>query len=338
MDFTQIWKVITTFVNALVDSWFVFFSLLGVAIFVSHFFVTDEFWKDVLFSTGSLIVVSGGFSAMTRWLSVHGLVKNALENILYNGDSLKDKDKFDELWNKLVSVSLEEYMPSLEPHIHKEFLRDYLPSENEIYYKEYHQSFDVYWKDKAQRIIKIIEKTDITLYTGNEREHGLPYFMTADHPDSIDLCYKINTLKIDTNDKLDHVEYDSDTKDGVTTKKVSYKLKISGKKEYRYFRNMERHIRLDYEPFIVLGSGWHTYKPKVTVNCHDQDIKAYFTSTGTIKDFVTVDGENNSHYMKEEYPELMMKAQGYSIYFASKQYAIIKKLLSYNQIEVRYDN
>ena len=315
MDWNQTWTVIKTFFKSLIDSWYVFFTLLGIFIFGFSFFIPDELWSKVLFSSGSLMVVSGGFSAMTRWLSVHGIVKKELQNILYGNSYLKEN--FNQIWDKLVTITVDEYMPSLGPHLHKEFLREYLPSEKEIFYKEYHQVFDVYWEDKANKIIKVLEKTDITFYTTNSETHRLPYKFSADFPKDKNLNYKVETLKIDGECRLSDVHSETNTIEDTCYNEISYDLEISGKKEYRYFRKMSRLICLDYEPFIVLASGKHTYKPKVTVNCHDRGIKAYFTSTGTLRNFVTIDGQNNSAYMQEEYPDLMMKAQGYSIYFAA---------------------
>jgi len=318
MDFNQIWTVVKAFLKSLIDSWYVIFTILGVFIFISSFFIPDELWKTISYSTGILIVVSGSFSAMTRWLSIHGIVKKELQNILYGSTYLKDKDNFNLVWDKLVTIAVDEYMPSLGTLLGKEFLREYLPSEKEIFYKEYHQVLDVYWEDKSKKIIKVVEKTNITFFTTNTETHNLEYKFFADFPKEKNLNYEVETLKIDGACMLSDVIFETSEKDNTCYTKISYDLKVSGKKEYTYFRKMSRLICLDYEPFIVLASGKHTYKPKVTVNCHDSGIKAYFTSTGTLHDFVTIDGQNNSAYMQEEYPELMMKAQGYSIYFAAE--------------------
>lgn len=319
MDTKQIATLAKTFVNSMIDSWFVIFSIAGVMVFAASYVVSfppESYWTDTLRASGALILASGSFSAMTRWLSVHGIVKKELHNILYGNDYLKEQRNFNHVWEQLVAASVNNHMPSLAPHLHKDFLREYLPSEKEIFYKHYQQSFDVYWQDKDNRIIKVIEQCDITLTTSSSDDHFLPYTLEAEYPVGKALSYKVQTLKIDGKCKLGKVKHDKSEHEGVTKDKISYRLKLTGKTEYKYYRKMERLIYLDYEPFIVVGSGWHTYKPSITVNCHDEGIKAFFTSTGTLKGFTTIDGANNSRYMKEEYPELMMKAQGYSIYFA----------------------
>lgn len=318
MELQQVWTVVKTFLKSLVDAWYVFFSLLGVVVFASSHWIVDPLWQNILFSSGSLIVVSGGFSALTRWLSVHGIVKKELQNILFSNDYLKDADRFDTVWNKLVTLSISQYMPSLDTHLQKDFLREYLPSKHELFYRKYHQSLDIYWHDKANKIIKVIERSDITIYTTNAEPHILPYRLTAEFPTRMNLEYTIETLKIDGIDRAFEAVEQSQTTKHITTKEISYQLQLTGKKEYRYFRKMTRFISLEHEPFIVLSSSWHTYRPRVTINCHDREIKAYFTSTGTMQNFATIDGKNNSEYMEEQYPALMMKAQGYFIYFAAK--------------------
>lgn len=318
MELQQVWTVFKTFLKSLTDAWYVFFSLLGVVIFVSNYFVSDPLWQKILFSTGSLVVVSGGFSALTRWLSVHGIVKKELQNILFSSDYLKDVERFDTVWNKLVTISINQYMPSLDSHLQKDFLREYLPSKNELFYRKYHQALDVYWHDKTQKIIKVIERSNITIYTTNAEPHNLPYRLTAEFPSQMQLEYTIETLKIDGIDRAFEATKKSQTTDHITRQEISYQLQLTGKKEYLYFRKMTRLISLEHEPFIILSSSWHTYKPRVTINCHDREINAYFASTGTLQNFVTIDGINNSEYMEEQYPALMMKAQGYFIYFTAK--------------------
>jgi len=209
-------------------------------------------------------------------------------------------------------------MPSLDKPLYKKFLKEYLPSENELFYKSYHQSLDVYWKNKSDKIIEIIETTHITVSTANKKLHKLPYKFLADFPKDKNLTYKIETLKIDGKCHLSKVQEEGSEDNGIIKKTIQYSLDLEGQREYSYFRSMKRSICLDHEPFIVLVSGKHTNKPRVSIKCQDKDIKAYFTSTGTLRNFNTISGLNNSYHMEEQYPELMMKAQGYSIYFGSK--------------------
>ncbi|MFP6861269.1 hypothetical protein [Pseudomonas sp.] len=317
MDFKQIGTIIKEFFISLVNAWFVFFSLLGVAIFLLSFLFPEGLVKTLLLSTGSLIVASGGFSAFSRWVSVHGIIKKEMQNILFGDEYLGTDQGFDSVWGKIVSTSLRNYMPALSPYLHKGFLREYLPGKDELFYRSYHQSLDVYWEDKANRLIRVIEKSEITVQTANASSHFLKYSFTAECSKDMDLEYEVLDLKVDGVSKLDAVNKVVSIKDDARCTKIDYSVELVGGTEYRYFRRMKRVICLDYEPFIVLGSSWHTYKPRVTVNCHDDGIKAFFTSTGTLRNFVTISGQNNSRYMEEQYPDLLMKAQGYSIYFAA---------------------
>jgi len=318
MDRKQALIILKQFCKSVVDVWFVIFCILGVIVLILSLTVVDDSYKDLLYKVGAVMVFSGSFSALTRWLSVHGLVKKELQDILFSTEYLEDSKRFDEVWEKLVSTSIKNFMPSLTGLLNKDFLRQYLPAENEIFYQNYHQKFDIYWEDKEKGIIKVIETTNITVSTSNKDPHQLKYSFIADYPENNPLEYEIKTLKINNKSRLSEVDVKSDTKEGIISKKITYNFNIEGDTEYKYFRKMNRFIRLDYEPFIVLGSGHHTYRPRVTIHCHDVGIKAYFTSTGTLEDFDTIDGKNNSDYMEEQYPELLMKAQGYSIYFGSK--------------------
>ncbi|PHN38591.1 hypothetical protein [Pseudomonas sp. ICMP 564] len=316
MDWNQVRIIFREYMSAIVNSWYVIFSILGVATFIISFLVEGELLSKILFATGSLIVATGCFSAMTRWLSVHGIVKKEMQNILFGDEYLRTDQGFDVVWNKVVATSVDIYMPALGPYLHKEFLREYLPSKDELFYKEFHQTFDVYWHDKQKRIIKVKERCEIAVQCADASPHALRYGFSAEFPPFLNLKYVVTDLKIDAVCKMSAVDEKTLPVEGLMQTTIKYNIELVGSLEYRYFRSMERLICLDYEPFIQLGSSWHTYKPRVTVNCHDNGLKAYFSSTGTLRDFITVSGKNNTGYMEEQYPDLLLKAQGYTIYFS----------------------
>jgi len=318
MDLKQLWIIIRHYLKAIVDSWFVIFTLGGVAVLAASGFVSnDPAVQKAMITVGTVIVASGGFSAFTRFLSVHGIVKKEMENILFGDEYLKTEQGFDVVWNKVVSNSVSTFLPSIGPYLHKEFLREYLPAKDELFYKEYHQTFDVYWHDEKRRIILIKEKSEIEVHCGNASAHDLKYGLTTSYPIGLNLGCRVLDLKIDGVCHLDKVIVDVTSANGIHNTKTHYTLSIAGAKSYRYFRRTERLVSLDFEPFIEVGSSWHTYQPRVTVNCHDDGIRAYFTSTGTTRNFDTIAGQNNSRYMEEQYAVLLLKSQGYTIYFSS---------------------
>lgn len=316
MDWAQVKEITYKYCGSLVDSWFVIFSIIGVVALVMSQLVADELQSKILLTVGSVIVATGTFSAFTRWLSVHGIVKKEMHNILFGDEYLKTEQGFDVVWNKMIGNAVNTHMPALAPYIHKEFLREYFPSKNELFYKEYHQTFDVYWHDKTAKIIKVKERCEITVQCGNASSHILKYGFNASFPAKLNLTYKVTDLKVNAVCHVAKVSPEKTASGRLERIAISYEVELVGQLEYRYFRTMERLISLGFEPFIQVGSSWHTYKPRVTVNCHDAGLKAYFTSTGTLKDFVTISGRNNSGYMEEQYPELMLRAQGYTVYFS----------------------
>ncbi len=318
MDLNQIREIAGRYWRSLIDSWFVIFSILGAVAVAFSVIIADPKLSKVLLTVGSIIVATGCFSAFTRWISVHGIVKKEMHNILFGDEYLRTEQGFDVVWNKLIGSAVSSYLPGLSPYMHKEFLREYLPKKGDLFYKEYHQTFDVYWFDRNARIIKVKERCELLIEAGDASSHPLTYNFTASYPANLGLKYNMLAVKVDAVCHLDKVKVLPDETGVVDKISLSYNLELVGRKEYRCFRSMERLISLDHEPFVEVGNSRHTYRPRVTINCHDDGLKAYFTSTGTLKDFVTIAGSNNSGYMEEQYPELMLRLQGYTIYFSEE--------------------
>lgn len=316
VDLNQIKEIVLKYCASIVDAWFVIFSILGVAALVLSQIIVDSTLSKIFLTTGTVIVATGGFSAFTRWISVHGIVKKEMHNILFGDEYLKTEQGFNVVWSKVVSSAINSHLPGLAPYVHKGFLMEYFPSKGDLFYKEYHQTLDIYWHDRKSRIIRVKDRCEILIESGNASAHPLKYNFSATYPAGTALSYVVTAAKIDTECHLDKVNVVKGVSGALNKVNISWEVELVGKTEYRCFRSMERLISLDYEPFIEVGSSRHTYRPRVTINCHDDGLKAYFTSTGTLKDFVTMAGSNNSGYMEEQYPELMLRLQGYTIYFS----------------------
>ncbi|MCM8910873.1 hypothetical protein LJD21_01640 [Pseudomonas inefficax] len=316
MDFNQVKEIAGRYWSSLVDSWFVIVSILGVVALVLSQIFTDPVVSKIFLTVGSVVVATGCFSAFTRWISVHGIVKKEMQNILFGDEYLQTKQGFDVVWSKLVSSSINQNLPGLARFVHKDFLMEYFPAKGDLFYKEYHHTLDVYWHDKDRRVVKVKDRCEILVEAGNSSAHPLRFTFNASVPVGRQLSYVVTAAKIDAECHLDKVKSVKSSAGLADKISISWEVELVGKTEYRYFRSMERLISLDYEPFIEVGNSRHTFKPRVTINCHDDGLKAYFTSTGTLKNFVTIEGSNNSGYMEEQYPELMLRFQGYTIYFS----------------------
>lgn len=205
-------------------------------------------------------------------------------------------------------------MPELETHLHGKALREYLPGPEELFYKSYRSTLDVRRDEANPRVIRVTETTSVTVVTRTTSKHSMPYHFTGPLPDGMNLEYRTLTLKNGEDDCLHLVEESVIEPSSGRRKKISYTLTLEGKTEYEVYRKSIRDICLDVEPFVAVVSGRHTLCPEVTVSC--QGVKAHFTSTGTLDEFKVIDGQNNSTFVHERYPALMLKRQGYVVYFA----------------------
>ena len=131
----EVWRLTRAFFKSIVDSWFVIVSILGVFSYLAlkspH---VNPIFEEELLSLCKAIIFSSIFASMTRWLSVHGIVKSTLKEILEGKEHLDDPENFEKVWGNLVDVSISKHNPALANHLNKSSLRRYLPTEGELFY------------------------------------------------------------------------------------------------------------------------------------------------------------------------------------------------------------
>ncbi|USI27126.1 hypothetical protein ACD631_12140 [Alteromonas macleodii] len=325
MDTQHVWDVTKNFFKSMCDNWFVIVFFLGAALFLFSLYLPDlapslDIHSEKLLLLSKFIVFSSVFASFTRWISVRGIVKKTLNEILSSKTFLSNDKNFDSVWKTLVEVSIEKHNPSLKGLLENSSIRKYIPQSGELFYSHYSQRLDATWSDQKNRLVKIIETTEITVRTKDYHPYKMAFEFMADMPKGANWNYQILSLKEGTTCCLDDVttsQIDTGPDSQKDQIKIEYELQLKGNSEYQIHRVMEREICLDYEPYIILVSGKHTMRPEVTFSSNGTGIKAAFNSTGTLEEFDTIYGKNNSSEFTERHPGLMLKGQGYIICLSS---------------------
>lgn len=319
MDKKHMWEILINFFKSICDNWFVIVFFLGVtALLLGHQLPNFNYSVQALL-LGNVIVFSSVFASFTRWISVRGIVKKTLNEILSSKEFLSESDNFNNVWKNLVEVAIEKHNPSLKGILENSSVRSYIPQEGELFYSSYSQHMDTSWENEDARILKIIETTKITVKTKDRSLHRMPFFFTAEMPKGANYKYFIQSLKVGTQccmDKVVEGKVQFNSLSNVDEQTIKYELNLEGATEYQIHRVMHREICLDHEPFIILVSGKHTLMPEISFSSKETGIKATFNSTGTLDGFDTIAGRNNSSEFTERHPGLMLKGQGFIIYLS----------------------
>ncbi|GAA78994.1 hypothetical protein [Pseudoalteromonas sp. BSi20495] len=316
MDIKHAWEIFLNFLKSICDNWFVIVFFLGITVLLAGHLLPNFSFKAESLLLGNVIVFSSVFASFTRWISVRGIVKKTLSEILSSKEFLSKDKNFDSVWNNLVEVSIEKHNPSLKGILENSSVRKYIPQEGELFYSAYSQHMDASWADEDKRLVKIIETTKITVTTKDRSLNRMPYVFNAGMPIGAGWKYQINSLKVGTTccmDKITGADIETDELAKEDKLNIKYKLDLEGNTQYQIHRVMLREICLDYEPYIILVSGKHTLKPEISFSSNGTGIKAAFNSTGTLEEFDTIDGRNNSSEFTERHPGLMLKGQGFII-------------------------
>jgi hypothetical protein len=316
MDVKHYLDLTKDFIKSTFDYWFIITFFLGVAALLSGHLIPNFSYKDESVVVGNVIVFSSVFASFTRWVSVTGIVKKTLNEILSSKEYLAVDKNFDIVLNNLIEVAIEKHNPSLKGVLEKSSIKSYFPQAGELYYSAYSQQFDVKWKDEGKRLLNIIETTKITVTTKDSSLYRMPYGLTATMPIGERWLHSIKSLKVGKKcclDKVETSEHFTDNESQEDKFKINYTLELEGSVEYHIHRVMHREICLDFEPYIIVVSGKHTWMPEISCYTNDTGVKAAFNSTGTLVEFEDIAGRNNSSEFTQRHPSLMLKGQGYII-------------------------
>jgi hypothetical protein len=315
IDFKHAIEILGKFWKSLCDGWYVIACIIGVLLLILSN-TPDMKYADILMKISVTILVTSVFAAFIKWLSVHGIVKKNLNDILSSKKYLTDNRNFEKMWETIVGVSISEHNPHLKENLTPDDLRPYLPKEKELFYSSYSQDYQLEWKNQEKRIVLITETLKLTIKTKDKSQHKLEYNYKANMPSGAKLLNTVDILKLDNDCCLGDVksiEKPSVDDPGEDIHKINYELLLNGKSEYKVHRVMRRELMLDFDPYILIVSGKHTMAPEVSFNANGTGIKAAFASTGTLTNFDTIAGKNNSCNFTERYPKLLLKGQGYLI-------------------------
>lgn len=316
IDFKHIWEMFLNFLKSVCDNWFVIVFFLGIFTLLAGHLLPNFPYKDEAQLLGNVIVFSSVFASFTRWISVRGIVKKTLNEIMSSKEFLSKNKNFDSVWNNLVEVAIEKHNPSLKGILENSSVRKYIPQEGELFYSVYSQHYDVSWVDETNRLVKVIETTKITVTTKDRSLNRMPYTFTASMPIGAGWNYEVKSLKVGTKCCINKVETSDIETDQLAQEDrltIKYELDLEGDTQYQIHRVAHREMSLDYEPYIILVSGKHTLRPEISFSSNGTGIKAAFNSTGTLEEFDTIDGRNHSPEFTERHPGLMLKGQGYIV-------------------------
>ncbi|ROT98693.1 hypothetical protein EB809_13605 [Marinobacter sp. R17] len=283
--------------------------------------------NEVLPSIGNTILIAGVIGAFMRFVSTTKFMRQEFANIMYSKDFLSKPKNFDWALNNLIEASVERYMPAIRRHLKIDHLKENLPQRPDLVYKTYHQNFDVTWASKPLGILELDETMDLSVETVRNHKGTIEYKYVA--PDlGQGFEYKIEELTLSHTDmegpaidKTSEVKYQE--KDGDI--EITYVIEVSGDQEHIIHRRMKRYVKLDQEPYIIYSALRYQLKTTVSFNCEHDDIKGYFTSLGTDREFKTIGGKNKTNKFTELYQKLLMKGQGYTIYFCAAQPQTVEK-------------
>lgn len=312
--------IIHMFFAAIVNSFHVWVTLIGFML------ATMPLWHNtgqqgganqVLTQIGNTILVAGVIGAFMRFVSTTKFMRNEFANLMYSKDFLKKPQNFDWALNNLLEASVNRYMPAIKTHLKLEHLKKNLPERPDLVYKAYSQQLNAKWADKARGVIQVDEETELTVETIKDHSGTVTYRYIA--PDLGEkFTYEVSELTIcypeagnKAIDKLNEVTYDY--RGGEV--EISYEIGIHGDNEHKLHRKMRRYVKLDQEPYIIFTALRYQLNTQVSFNCESEDISGYFTSLGTDRDFTTMSGKNKTHKFKELFTGLLLKGQGYTIYF-----------------------
>lgn len=289
--------------------WLLFFAglslvFLGVFFGENYSYGTESKWAEFCKLIGGAIVSGGIFTFLVRYTQFMGVIKTELSDIIYNADHLKNRSDLHDIWINVSEVVLKNKFSRISKALLKDIKEVYLPTNQEVYYENYHQWIDI--KAGENNTIMVRHKTRFTLHVSNKEKSEFKFineFAHRNNPDGI--SFESKYVKV--NDAIIEPRIEVTNIDDFTVEHAII-FDLEGKEKYNIEKVEEKRYSLDTDNII----GFRT--KKLTKNFYStirypQGFFVKFIPCGTINDF---DIQNQSEDTLEiAYNSIMYPNQGY---------------------------
>lgn len=247
--------------------------------------IFSKIWfGDILWALGKLSFAGGVIAAFLRIFHALQILEKALEKFMVSDGFLGLRNDLDQLWVKITAriylksldfddQNNQEFLEKVQDAISKQF--EY---ENKFYLKDTIRSFDIYWKDVDNSIIKIEETQDFICVPIEKGKRIVIENKFRPNPGREIGDYTVENDNFEILDKWDTGGFivEDLSSDNLIYKKYT----LSGQDEYHIKRSRTLSWSIELDRFYEINSQYICDKYTFICNCFVNDIRTTFIEFG----------------------------------------------------------
>ncbi len=268
-----------------------------------------EFWGGM----GKLLVVSGVFTFLVKWLQFSGIIKDEITKFIFEPKFLSNRVDLQEYWEKVSIELFKQKFQSISKKILKDVKDNYLPIDHLMYYDDIEHIIEIVTYDEQSGSAEIKQTTKFTAIPFDKaRKYEFDFgnsmpFKIADSEVSYSSIVKLNS-KLLSGTEIDHKRsVDLPNKTVVNR----YKIELKGSDKYYIERLEHKKYNLHFDNIMTHKAKRISNKIKIEIDYPKDKLEVELHKCGTLDNFaVEYENKHLTRYLNKGivYPE-----QGYCI-------------------------
>ncbi|MEQ8520256.1 MAG: hypothetical protein RLN79_04985 [Cytophagales bacterium] len=192
----------------------------------------NNYWKDLSEKIGISVFSSGVFTAVLKSIQFTGIFKKEIESVMLGTDFIKNRNDLPVLWKSVSNAVYKSKFPELSEDLNNLILKNYLPIEDNYYYKDFRVTIAItelteddiikFTQTCIFKVIALSKETEVLVKNSiqNDKINGQDT-----------LNEKLSYIKIDGKG-VDISEIKKDETSTDENNVIDYTIKLKGKLEY----------------------------------------------------------------------------------------------------------
>lgn len=294
--------------------------IVGGILYIFYFWIIPTFFEgtsdivmNILETFAEVLVVGGVAGTLVNTAKDMGLFKHELEDLLYGKDFLKNRLDAPKIWRNFTETLYAAKFENIPPRLVETLQKLYLP-DDPMYISTRSTSVSIKWGNEARTMIKVQVVDVFTLVTNTTEdvEYGSTTSINVEEKDNgiktSVLEYRVGGIPVD-------VTSHNDTNGPFKYNDYSYKIKLSGRKQYDIVKKVIQEYSFLHD-FTYAMNAKYPISDFTLDFSYPEDMRILFYDRGTLSGFETLTKEVGHLVVKSK--GLILKRQGYLIAMREK--------------------
>lgn len=275
--------------------------------------IRDDKWKEFLGGMGKLLVVSGVFTFLVKWLQFSGIIKDEITKFIFEPKFLSNRKDLTEYWEKVSTELFRHKFQSISKRLLKDVKEHYLPIDHLMYYDDIEHIIEIVSYDELTGIAEITQTTKFTAIPFDKNEkYSFTYgnamlFQNNETEVAYESSVKVNSKPLGGTE----IEHTRSVDTAINNVINRYSFYLQGSDRYYIERIETKKYNIHYDNIMTHKAKRISHKMKIEIDYPKDKFVVELNKCGTLDNFNVE--HQNAHLIRYVNKGVIYPEQGYYI-------------------------